>query len=155
MIPELAQFRADIPMLLATLEAILADREARYPGNVADGKLSAEDAARGLTLSRAMVAEWRWATDPAAPALPPYGDDGHFGILNTLLAGDAATMALRARQKARAAPHDTQASQRADHCEAIAWLQQDQPNVPGISRLSWHESIDRRVARRFAEARVE
>lgn len=154
MTPERALQRKDRAQLLAVLETLHREREAGYPISIAEGKLSKEDAARGLAYAAAMVAEWCWACDPSEPALPDYGRDGHFGIFNTLLAAEAANIAVRARRRADAAPRDAQAAQRADQCEAIAYLQQDQPGVPGISRLSWHECIDRRIARRFAEAKA-
>lgn len=153
-IPEHARFRADRAALCATIETILREREAGYPAAIDAGKLSAAAAERSLALCRAMVAEWRWATDPAAPDLPPFGAFGHFGVYNFELAAEAATIATRAAARAQARPADADAARRADLCAAIAWLQQCQPDCPGISRLSFDTIVDRRIARRFMEGKA-
>jgi hypothetical protein len=153
-IPEHARFHADRATLCAMVETILREREGGYPAAIAEGKLSAADAERGLAHCRAMVAEWRWATDALAPDLPPFGEFGHFGAYNFALAEEAATIATRAATRAKARPADTDAALRAELCAAIAWLQQCQPGCPGISRLSFDTIVDRRIAGRFTEAKA-
>ncbi len=114
--------RADRRRIARKVAQLLAQREARYPALVADGKMTALEAERGLEAMRALDAQWRWAVDPAEPPL-----DGNsfspFGADVLALAAETRTIAERARQLAARTPDDADAAETAELCEVIAWWQ--------------------------------
>ena len=115
---------------------LLRTRERRYPALVGAGKLTPADAANGLELMRCIVAQWRWAVDPAAPLAPAWDDQTDlFGAYNHLLAAEMAEAARRARQLADRQPANEQASQLADLCDALAWLQTCPYSRSGEARI--------------------
>ncbi|WP_242095451.1 hypothetical protein [Sphingomonas sp. CROZ-RG-20F-R02-07] len=106
---------------------LLREREARYPALVNAGKVTAEDAATRLELALAIVAQWRWVVDPAAPVLPAFGERGYFGAHGFEMRDELATAARRQRAVADRNPDNADAAELADLYEAVAWWQQGHP----------------------------
>lgn len=113
------------PLLNDAAARLLADRERAYPPLVERGKLAPREAEAGLRCARALVAQWRWIIDAAAPPLPPfdYATGGSFGAPSSEIAADVARAAVRAREIADRKRGDEQLALLADCYAALAWCQ--------------------------------
>ncbi len=121
---------------------LLRDREASYPVRVADGRMTQSAADASLAVSRAIVAQWRWAIDPALSPLPPEQDaEGHFGAAEPAMLAQLHTLATWARSHAAQAPDDRLRAHDADLYEALAWWQDSDGDCP---RIVLFGLIDRR-----------
>lgn len=111
--------------LAAATVHLLRQREAGYPALVTKGAMTEAAAGAKLELSRVLVAQWIWATDPAQPPLPPLAADrpGHFGAWSRELADELAETAATARARAADRPLDRDRAMLADLCDALAWYQ--------------------------------
>jgi hypothetical protein len=110
--------------LAAATVHILREREAKYPAAVTAGKMTPEASATGMELMRCIVAQWRWAIDPAQPDAPAFDyDTGQFGTPNHVLEAELRRVADRARALALRNPVDFATGEMADICEALAWYQ--------------------------------
>ncbi|HEU0045106.1 hypothetical protein [Sphingomonas sp.] len=121
--------------LLDAARRLLAEREARYPAMIEAGKLAVADATRKLELARCLVAQWRWAADPARATLGEWREPGHFNAWAHELAAEIADAATRARALADRDPTPLR-REVADMYEALAWWQQ--PVSPGRARIVAH-----------------
>ncbi len=124
--------RADRRRVARQVAELLAQREARYPALVVEGKMDAADAECGLARMRALADQWRWATDKAEPPLPAGDELAPFGADILALAAETRTIAERARQLAGRTPDDADAAETADLCEVIAWWQHVPCTAPRI-----------------------
>jgi hypothetical protein len=146
MIPRIVQL-LDYGYCARATVHLLREREDRYPAHVTKGTMTAAQAAEGLEFMRAIVAQWRWVTDPATPPPPPFDPEtGEFGALNYLLAAELDNVAQRARSLADREPDRFETAEMADLCEALAWYQADY--IPGVARIVMHVTSER--ARRAA-----
>jgi hypothetical protein len=135
----------------AAATRILREREARYPGLIEAGKLTAAGAAASLELARVIVAQWTWAMDPAGAIDPPWdaalGIHG-FGAYNHDLVAELAGAARRARSIADRVGSQ-QATDFADMCDALHWWQDRDPGTYE-ARIVRDTGGDRRWAARMA-----
>ena len=137
----------DRAYLLAGTIHLADQRDRAYPGLIEAGKIKQAIAVEKLELSRCMVAQWRWACDPAEPFEPPYGNVGPFGAPYYRLAEEMTAAAETARRRADRVPEDTRAAMLADLYEALAWWQQ--PYVEsGTARIVFWVEIERRARAR-------
>jgi len=123
---------------------LLQDRESSYPVRVADGRMTQAAADASLAVSRAIVAQWRWAIDPALSPLPAEQNaGGHFGAAEPAMLAQLRTLATWARGHAAQAPDDRLRAHDADLYEALAWWQDTDGDCP---RIVLHGLLDRRNA---------
>jgi hypothetical protein len=121
---------------------LLRDREGSYPVRVADGRMTQAEADASLAVSRAIVAQWRWAIDPALSPLPAEQEaGGHFGAAEPAMLAQLRTLATWARGHAAQAPDDRLRAHDADLYEALAWWQDSDGGCP---RIVLHGLLDRR-----------
>jgi hypothetical protein len=113
--------------LAAATVHLLRLREQGYPALITAHKLPAATAAAKLEQSRCLVAQWRWATDPAQPALPLWGDTGRFGAWARELRDELADTGRTTRARADARADDADAAELADLVDALLWYQHDGP----------------------------
>lgn len=114
------------PNLLATAQAIVAQRESRYPAEVERGRMTAYEAERGLRVARALVRQWHAVVDRAdwydAESDFAFGD-GTSGAGEVELRADLATAVSRAAEIADRNPDDQAARLLAARVAALAWHQ--------------------------------
>lgn len=121
---------------------LLRERERSYLERVADGRMTQAAADASLAVSRAIVAQWRWAIDPALLPLPAEQDTGgHFGAAEPAMLAQLRTLATWARDHAKQAPDDRLRAHDADLYEALAWWQDSDGDCP---RIVLFGLIDRR-----------
>lgn len=146
-------------LCLAAARHLLAEREARLPGLVERGKITAAESARRQELARCLVAQWRWVVDPASPPQPAFDEAtlSRFGAPDWELVADLREAAARARtiaQRGTARPGDVDPHQLADLYEALAWLQRpplgwgivDQVAAARAATAQWRAQAQRRLA---------
>ncbi|MFZ3483884.1 hypothetical protein [Sphingomonas sp. 3-13AW] len=132
------------PDLLATAQAILAQREKRYPQEVERGRMTSADAERGLRIARALVRQWQAVVDRAdwydAESDFAFGD-GSTGAGEVELRTDLARASMIAAERAAANPGDERLKVFADHIAALAWHQRpfgagQCPHIEGVHKLN-------------------
>ncbi len=140
----------------AAATRILREREARYPALIEDGKLKAADAAASLEFARVIVAQWKWAMDPAGPIDPPWDAERGvygWGAYNHELVAELTGAARRAQGIADRTR--TQAAvDFADLCAALLWWQDRDPRGYE-ARIVQDTGDDRRFAARLAREAAE
>lgn len=114
--------RNDWPRLAQAAAALLAQREARYPGLITAGKLDPREAERALRVLRAVVEQWRRVT--AGENLPhPLDFADALGAGQAEMLAELAAAATRTRRIAERAAADRSARDQADWTAALHWHQ--------------------------------
>lgn len=98
-------------------------RIANYPARVGDGKLTQEDADRGILVMSELARLWRHAASGTLPAQPIQVDD--VDMHGALAAAYAGAQALAARN-----PHDPILADRRDCLLAMMWWLRRHPRGP-------------------------
>lgn len=153
--PPLAAYHL-LEICAAGAARILREREERYPALIEATKLKAADAAASLERARVIVAQWKWAMDPAGAIDPPWDDVRGvygWGAYNHELVDDLRGGAKRAR--AIADRTGTQAAiDFADICAALLWWQDRDPRGYE-ARIVQDTGDDRRFAARLVREAAE
>lgn len=132
------------PDLLTTAQAILAQREKRYPQEVERERMTATEAARGLRIARALVRQWQAIVDRAdwydAESDFAFGD-GSTGAGDVELRADLARAAQLAADIADRDPDNEGARAFADRIAALAWHQRPfgagrSPHIEAVHKLN-------------------
>lgn len=135
---------------------LLREREAGYPPLIEAGTLKAADAVASLERARAIVAQWKWAMDPAGPINPPWDDERGifgFGAYNHELVDELKVVSQRARATAKRAATQ-QTIDIADLCDALLWWQDRDP-CTYEARIVRDTGGDRRFAARLIREAAE
>lgn len=122
-------FTNDLPYCGWAALRLLREREAGYARRVSEGKMTQVEASHQIAVASALVAEWRWAIDPATPPFPadhpawrPFG--AHQADIMRQLRDTAAWE----HRRAAAAPASAPLRERALLADALLW-HQDAPDA--------------------------
>ena len=132
------------PDLLATAQAILAQREKRYPQEVERARMTPYEAERGLRIACALVRQWQAVVDRAdwydAESDFAFGD-GSTGAGEVELRADLTRATQLAADIADRDPHNDGARAFADRIAALAWHQRpfgagQCPHIEAVHKLN-------------------
>ncbi|MCU6454326.1 hypothetical protein LPN01_09565 [Sphingomonas sp. A2-49] len=115
---------------------LLRAREDAYPAAITAGKITAEDADRGLHLARCIAEQWRWVFDKGQPACPAFDErTDRFGAFNFEMAAELGRAADRQRVIAARKPSDAGAEELAELYGALAWHQRTHAGAAWIVHI--------------------
>lgn len=122
-------FTNDLPYCGWAALRLLHERKQGYSRRVAAAQMTQVEASHQIAVASALVAQWRWAIDPAVPPFPADAPGWRpFGALQSEIMRQLRDTVAWEQRRAAAAPADADRRERKLLAEALFW-HQDAPDA--------------------------